>query len=137
MGRVRRLYQGKADEFPDERFAIEDRLIVEADAIIAECPQDEEDLCNFYNANPNQITTIPCGFNPTEFEPLSKILARVALGFPAEEQMILQLGRMVPRKGVDTVIRSLRPLIHDYQTPVHLIIVGETCMILILGLCQK
>lgn len=124
LGRVRRLHQGKADEFPDERFAIEDRIIAETNAIIAECPQDEEDLCKFYNANPNQITTIPCGFNPTEFEPLSKILARVALGFPAEDRMILQLGRMVPRKGVDTVIRSLGHLIQDYQTPAQLIIVG-------------
>lgn len=124
LGRVRRLHQGKADEFPDERFAIEDRIIAETDAIIAECPQDEADLCTLYNADPAKITTIPCGFNPVEFEPLSKILARVALGFPAEERMILQLGRMVPRKGVDTVIRSLECLIQTHQTPVRLIIVG-------------
>ena len=124
LGRVRRLHQGKADEFPDERFAVEDRIIAEADAIIAECPQDEEDLCQLYSADSDKITTIPCGFNPAEFEPLSKILARVALGFPVEERMILQLGRMVPRKGVDTVIRSLRDLIQAHQTPVRLIIVG-------------
>jgi D-inositol-3-phosphate glycosyltransferase len=52
LGRVRRLHQGKADEFPDERFAIEDRIITETDAIIAECPQDKEDLCQLYNADP-------------------------------------------------------------------------------------
>jgi phosphoheptose isomerase len=46
------------------------------------------------------------------------------LGFPAEERMILQLGRLVPRKGVDTVIRSLEYLVQAYQTPVRLIIVG-------------
>lgn len=124
LGRVRRLHQGKADEFPDERFAIEDRIIAETDAIIAECPQDEEDLCKLYNADPAKITTIPCGFNPTEFEPFSKALARVALGFPAEERLILQLGRMVPRKGIDAVVRSLGYLIHEYQTPTRLIIVG-------------
>ena len=124
LGRVRRLHQGKADEFPDERFAIEDRIIAEADAIIAECPQDVEDLCTLYSADPSQITSIPCGFNSTEFEPLSKALARVALGFPAEERMILQLGRIVPRKGIDTVIRSLEFLAQDHQTPVRLIIVG-------------
>ncbi|MDX2242411.1 MAG: glycosyltransferase [Leptolyngbyaceae cyanobacterium bins.302] len=124
LGRVRRLHQGKADEFPDERFTIEDRIIAETDAIIAECPQDEEDLCKLYHANPSKITTIPCGFNPTEFEPLSKALARVALGYPAEERIILQLGRMVPRKGVDAVVRSLGYLIHNHQTPARLIIVG-------------
>jgi D-inositol-3-phosphate glycosyltransferase len=124
LGRVRRQHQGKADEFPDERFAIEDRIIAEADRIIAECPQDEADLCQLYNADPDQITTIPCGFNSTEFEPLSKGLARVALGFPAKERLILQLGRMVPRKGVDTVIRSLQVLMQHDQTPVRLVIVG-------------
>ena len=124
LGRVRRLHQGKADEFPDERFAIEDRIIAETDAIVAECPQDEADLCQLYNADPAKITMIPCGFNPAEFEPLSKILARVALGFSAEERIILQLGRMVPRKGVDAVIRSLEYLIQEYQMPVRLIIVG-------------
>ncbi|MBD2021718.1 glycosyltransferase, partial [Leptolyngbya sp. FACHB-36] len=31
LGRVRRLHQGSADQFPDERFAIEDRVVREAD----------------------------------------------------------------------------------------------------------
>ncbi|XGV98560.1 MAG: glycosyltransferase [Leptolyngbya sp. BL-A-14] len=124
LGRVRRLHQGRADEFPDERFTIEDRIAAEADAIIAECPQDEADLCNLYQADPSKIVIIPCGFNPMEFEPLSKPLARVALGLPAQERVILQLGRMVPRKGVDTVIRSLAYLIQEHQTPAKLIVVG-------------
>ncbi|MBW4582123.1 MAG: glycosyltransferase [Tildeniella nuda ZEHNDER 1965/U140] len=124
LGRVRRFHQGRADEFPDERFAIEDRIASEADAIIAECPQDEEDLCRLYHADPNKIVIIPCGFNATEFEPLSKPLARVALGLPAEERVLLQLGRMVPRKGVDTVIRSLAYLIQEHQTAAHLLVVG-------------
>ena len=124
LGRVRRRHQGRADEFPDERFAIEDRIAAEANAIIAECPQDEEDLRTLYQADANKITIIPCGFNPVEFEPLSKPLARVALGLPAEERVILQLGRMVPRKGVDTVIRSLAYLINEHQIAPRLIIVG-------------
>lgn len=124
LGRVRRLHQGKADEFPDERFAIEDRIAAEADAIIAECPQDEIDLCQLYNADASKITLIPCGFNPNEFEPLSKPLARVALGLPADDHVLLQLGRMVPRKGVDTVIRSLAYLTHEHQIAAQLIVVG-------------
>ncbi len=32
LGRVRRLHQGDADGFPDQRFAIEDRIVAEADA---------------------------------------------------------------------------------------------------------
>lgn len=124
LGRVRRFHQGKADEFPDERFTIEDRIASEADAIIAECPQDEDDLCRLYDADPKKIVIIPCGFNPTEFEPLSKPLARVALGLPAEERVLLQLGRMVPRKGVDTAIRSIAYLIQEHRTAARLLVVG-------------
>ena len=40
LGRVRRLHQGGADAFPVERLAIEDRVVAEADRVIAECPQD-------------------------------------------------------------------------------------------------
>ena len=58
-GEVRRLHQGQADGFPDERFAIEDRVVAEADHIIAECPQDEEDLIRLYNADPARITIVP------------------------------------------------------------------------------
>ena len=124
LGRVRRLHQGEADEFPDERFAIEDRIVAEADHIIAECPQDEEDLLRLYNADPARITIIPCGFDPVEFFPISKALARVALGFAPEERVILQLGRMVPRKGVDNVIRGFARLLRDHRIAARLAIVG-------------
>lgn len=124
LGRVRRLHQGDADEFPDRRFDIEDRIIAEADHIIAECPQDEEDLIRLYNADPARITIVPGGFSQTEFFPISKALARVALGFAPEDRIVLQLGRMVPRKGIDNVIRGHARLWRDHQIQARLVIVG-------------
>ena len=47
LGRVRRAFQRQADEFPDARFAIEERVVAEADHVVAECPQEEEDLIRF------------------------------------------------------------------------------------------
>ncbi|MBF2075013.1 MAG: glycosyltransferase [Synechococcales cyanobacterium C42_A2020_086] len=123
LGRVRRQYQGTADQFPDERFAIEDRIVQEADQIIAECPQDRDDLLQLYNANPNRISIIPCGFDTTEFWAIDKLRARLTLGLSPEEHVILQLGRMVPRKGVDTVIRSFAHLLKQ-PLPARLLIVG-------------
>jgi D-inositol-3-phosphate glycosyltransferase len=124
LGRVRRFHQGKADEFPDERFDIEDRLVQEADRIIAECPQDEADLIQLYNADPRKISIIPCGFDPTEFWSLNKELARVALGMMPDERVVLQLGRMVPRKGVDTVIEGFAEFCQQSSVPARLIVVG-------------
>lgn len=124
LGRVRRFHQREADRFPDERFAIEDRVVAEADHVIAECPQDEEDLIRLYNADPARITIVPCGFDPMEFWPVSKQFARIALGLPPDQRVIVQLGRIVPRKGVDTAIRGLARLRHDHQVDAKLLIVG-------------
>ncbi|MDP8959537.1 MAG: glycosyltransferase [Actinomycetota bacterium] len=124
LGRLRRFHQGEADRFPDERFEIEDRIIAGADRIIAECPQDAEDLLVLYGAQPEKIAVIPCGFDPDEFSPISKPLARARLGLPPNERVILQLGRMVPRKGVDDVIRGLRRLVDDFGIQARLLVVG-------------
>ena len=124
LGRVRRAFQRAADEFPDARFAIEDRIVAEADQIIAECPQEEEDLIRYYNADPTRITVVPGGFDPTEFWPISKALARVSLGLNPDEPVILQLGRLVPRKGVDTVVRAFARLRRDHGMNARLLVVG-------------
>jgi len=124
LGRVRRFYQGDADQFPDQRFAIEDRIVAEADHIIAECPQDQEDLLCLYRAEPTKISIIPCGFDPTEFWQIDKISARETLGLDPEEPLILQLGRLVPRKGVDTVIRGFGHLVKQHHISARLLIVG-------------
>lgn len=124
LGRVRRLHQGGADTFPDERLVIEDLAVAWADRIIAECPQDKQDLVKLYDADPWKIATIPCGYSATEFSPISKVEARAALGLPADEPIILQLGRMVPRKGVDNVIRGLACLRRLHGISAHLLVVG-------------
>jgi D-inositol-3-phosphate glycosyltransferase len=124
LGRVRRQFQGDADRFPDERFAIEDRLVAEANRIIAECPQDEEDLIRLYDADPSRISIVPCGFDPAEFQPMSRPLARLELGLDPAEPILLQLGRMVPRKGVDTVIRALGRLRDEHGVTARLLVVG-------------
>lgn len=110
LGYVRRIHQRDMDRFPTERLTIEEDIVRQADRIIAECPQDREDLISYYAAPPDKIAVIPCGFNPLEFHPVDRQLARMMLNLPADAFLLLQLGRMVPRKGVDNVIRSLRIL---------------------------
>ena len=124
LGRVRRLHQGDADRFPDERFAVEDRLVAEADQLIAECPQDEEDLVRLYEADAGRITIVPCGFDGNELWPVDRTLARVTLGLPVDQRIILHLGRLVPRKGVDTVIEGFARLVREHGVSARLLIVG-------------
>jgi glycosyltransferase involved in cell wall biosynthesis len=124
LGRVRLIHQGGADSFPVERLAVEERAVTEADRIIAECPQDERDLIEHYGANPRKIATIPCGFDPSEFWPIDRTEARANLGLDPGEPLVLQLGRMVPRKGVDNVIRGLARLRASRGIAARLLVVG-------------
>jgi glycosyltransferase involved in cell wall biosynthesis len=123
LGLVRKIHQKEKDAFPPERINIEKRVVADANQIIAECPQDREDLITHYGADPAKITIIPCGFNPKEFYPMDKQKARLALNLDLKEKIILQLGRMVPRKGVDNVIHAVAKL-KEFNSSVRLVIVG-------------
>jgi glycosyltransferase involved in cell wall biosynthesis len=123
LGRVRLLHHG-TDDFPRERASLEERVMEDADAVIAECPQDALDMCTHYACRPRSITIIPCGFDPEEFAGVDKREARSRLRLPAERPMVLQLGRMVPRKGVDNVVRAMRPLADEHGVDAQLVVVG-------------
>lgn len=124
LGRVRRLHQGPADGFPEERQAIEDRVVAEADLILAECPQDREDLVGLYGADPARVRIVPCGFDPAEFSPGDRAAARAAIGVDPDVPVLLQLGRMVPRKGIDNVIRAVGLLRSRHGLDARLLVVG-------------
>lgn len=124
LGQVRRRHQGEHDEFPDARINIESRIVQEADGIVAECPQDKSDLINLYKADPSKIRLIPCGFDPHELWPVEKDLARKRIGLPEDEWIVLQLGRMVPRKGVETAIRGFARMVKEDQVAARMVIVG-------------
>ncbi|MVN93051.1 glycosyltransferase family 4 protein [Mucilaginibacter aquatilis] len=123
LGHVRKIHQAEKDKFPEERLSIEEQAVLEADHIIAECPQDMDDLMQYYNAPVNKMSIVPCGFSSQEFYQIDKECARKITGLPQNEHIILQLGRMVPRKGVDNVIQALSKL-KNASKPVKLVIVG-------------
>jgi glycosyltransferase involved in cell wall biosynthesis len=122
LGLVRREHQKQADAFPLARIDIERQVAEDADAVIAECPQDELDLTRLYGTPNDSIRMVPCGFDSGEFGPQPRAAARRALGIAPHEFVILQLGRMVPRKGIDNVIRALARL--PRAIPARLMVVG-------------
>jgi glycosyltransferase involved in cell wall biosynthesis len=124
LGRVRRLHQREADQFPLERLAIEDDSIARADGIIAECPQDRADLTTLYQADERRVAVIPCGFDRGEFWPITKPFARRALRLPANEPILVNIGRLAPRKGLDNLVRGLGRLARRHGILGRLIIVG-------------
>lgn len=127
LGKIRMMHQKDKDAFPVDRLEIEQMIVADADFIIAECPQDQQDLVDHYQADLSKITIIPCGFSAEEFYPEIKTQARSKLGLPENDLILLQLGRIVPRKGIDNVIRCLKYLT-DIPN-VRLLVVGGSCNI--------
>jgi D-inositol-3-phosphate glycosyltransferase len=122
LGAVRRLHQRSSDGFPPERIALERRIAAEADCIVAECPQDAADLMAHCGAPAERIAQVPCGVDLDEFGPGDRLQARQRLKLPADEFIVLQLGRLVPRKGIDNVIRAVARL--GEGRPWRLLVVG-------------
>jgi glycosyltransferase involved in cell wall biosynthesis len=124
LGRVRRQHQGPADGFPSERVEIEDGIVAQADRIIAECPQDADDLTQLYGADRCRLAVVPCGVDLDELKPAPRLAARRVLGWDPHESIVLQLGRLVPRKGIDNVIAAVAVLRRRYGLLCRLAIVG-------------
>jgi D-inositol-3-phosphate glycosyltransferase len=122
LGRVRRAHQGSADAFPESRLAIEQALVRRSDRLVAECPQERRDLVDGYGADAQRISLVPCGVDLDRFRPGDRLAARARLGLPADDFIVLQLGRLVPRKGIDNVVRALALLPRHW--PARLVVVG-------------
>jgi len=123
LGRVRRAHQRDRDGFPDCRFEMEHEVVECCDRIIAECPQDRDDLVSLYGAEPDKISVIPCGFDADEMRPMDRMAARRQLKWP-DRFTVLQLGRLVPRKGIDNVIRAIAQLKARHAIQGELYVVG-------------
>jgi D-inositol-3-phosphate glycosyltransferase len=120
LGLVRLEHQKQADRFPPERIAIERELVRRSDRIVAACPQDEADLVRLYGAAPSSLAQVPCGVDVQALFPGTRAEARARLGLPAEGFIVLQLGRLVPRKGIANVVRAMALLPGDAR----LVVVG-------------
>ncbi len=76
-------------------------------------------------AVPNaEITTIPNGIDPTEWEPIDRCKARCALGIDQRAFVVLFVGRIAPVKGVDTLLDAVRSLSHTLPT-LQVLVIGS------------
>ncbi len=99
--------RSKEETESGRRIAIERRLMHEVDAVVAATPLDRAQMVWNYGADAERIRVVPCGVDLRRFRPQGRGEARAALGLPADETLLLCVGRMEPLKGMDALIRAL------------------------------
>ncbi|MFJ6356936.1 glycosyltransferase [Pseudarthrobacter oxydans] len=117
LGTVKRRHQGAGDTSPQERRWLEPGVGRSADRIIATCSDEVFEL-KAMGIDTGKISIAPCGVDLEFFSAEGPTAARTA------SRRILSVGRLVPRKGVDLVIRSLPYLRESGFDDVELLIVG-------------
>ncbi len=117
LGTVKRRHQGAEDTSPQERRWLEPGVGRSADRIIATCSDEVFEL-KAMGIHTGKISIAPCGVDLDFFSADGPTAARTA------SHRILSVGRLVPRKGVDLVIRSLPYLRESGFDDVELLIVG-------------
>jgi D-inositol-3-phosphate glycosyltransferase len=102
LGIVKRRHQGAADTSPPDRLDAEQRIVDDADRIVATCSDEAFELHRL-GAPTARVPIVPCGVNLDNFGPEGEKLARDS----RHRHRIAVVSRLVPRKGVDDVIRAL------------------------------
>jgi D-inositol-3-phosphate glycosyltransferase len=100
LGVVKRRHQGPADTSPPERIRLESRVAGEIDRIVATCSDEVFELARL-GVPPGRMSVVPCGVDVSRFRPDGAAAPRT------RRPRLLAVGRLVPRKGIDDVIRVL------------------------------
>lgn len=112
LGVVKRRYQGQKDTSPDSRMKLERLVARNASWVAATCTDEVFELTRMGRSR-TRISVVPCGVDLEQFSTEGPVATRSSL------HRIVSVGRMVPRKGFDTMIEAM-PSILDAE----LVIVG-------------
>jgi D-inositol-3-phosphate glycosyltransferase len=109
LGCVKRRHQGEADSSPVERDAVERSLVADADAVIATCRDEVEELVAL-GGSKARIAVVPCGVDAL-FRPRGPrhVVAR------CRRHRVVCVSRMVPRKGIGELVCALALIPDDVE----------------------
>ena len=107
LGKVKNysLARGESPE-PGARLSGEERVISEADRIVAATPSEAAQLVGLYRADPGRIRVVPPGVDHDLFTPRPRDEARARLHLTGV-RLLLFVGRLQAHKGPDVAIRAL------------------------------
>ncbi|OEJ29823.1 glycosyl transferase [Streptomyces agglomeratus] len=105
LGTVKRRHQRRADTSPPARIACEREVGMGCDRIVATCRDEVAELGRM-GIPADKVRVVPCGVDTAEFTPDGPVAHRDG----AYPHRLIQLGRLVPRKGAAVSIGALSRL---------------------------
>jgi D-inositol-3-phosphate glycosyltransferase len=111
LGKVKNysLAHGETPE-PAERLRGEERVIGEADRILAPTPEEAGQLVGLYGADPERVRIVPPGVDHAIFRPQDRDVARARLHLSGL-RLALFVGRLQSHKGPDVAIRTIAEVV--------------------------
>ncbi len=105
---MKNIVSPETEQETGQRSEIEARLVGLADSLIAANPDEAADLIWRQRGDSARICTIPPGVDTELFQPLDRAACRMELDIPADEKVVLFVGRIDPIKGLDTLLGATR-----------------------------
>jgi D-inositol-3-phosphate glycosyltransferase len=122
----------KADASPEELSAEEPARRAQAeadtvgcaDAVVASCTVEAEQLVELYGAQPERIVIVPPGIDHAFFGPGDQDQARRAVGLPIGDPVVLFAGRIQPLKGLTVAVEALAEIRSDGLSRASMVVIG-------------
>lgn len=100
LGLIKRLHQGVDDTSPDCRIRVEAGIAGDADWVAATSTDEVFELVRMGRPR-SRTSVVPCGVDVDAFTPDGPMAPRT------DRPRIISVGRLVPRKGFESLIRAL------------------------------
>jgi D-inositol-3-phosphate glycosyltransferase len=125
LGKVKNRWLAPGDRpEPPRRLAGEERVIADADVLVASTENEWQQLSCLYGAPHDRVKILYPGVDHMIFSPGDRSAARAKLGLPPDALVLMYAGRIQRLKGLELAIQSLVHVRRSVQRPVLLAVVG-------------
>uniref|UniRef100_UPI00358E4D98 D-inositol 3-phosphate glycosyltransferase-like n=1 Tax=Myxine glutinosa TaxID=7769 RepID=UPI00358E4D98 len=117
-------FKGKRDldKIDNIRISIEKEVLDKANSIVSTSPEEVKHLKKI-TSDLDNVSIISCGTDQRLFGTTDRTSARTLLKVPLDAKVVLYVGRLDPRKGIETLLQAAK-ILSSEQPNVLVLIVG-------------